>query len=81
MNVETLFSRWHSQKTIEQQLKFLVKNIEWVTEYSIAVMLYVVDAQNKATVVHFDLWFAYDHTLGNNWERSRMDNNQSRQSS
>lgn len=55
MNVETLFSRWHSEKTIEQQLKFLVKNMEWVTEYSIAVMLYVVDAQNKATVVHFDL--------------------------
>lgn len=55
MNVETLFSRWHSEETIEQQLKFLVKNIEWVTEYSIAVMLYVVDAQNKATVVHFDL--------------------------
>ena len=81
MNVTTLFSRQHSEKTIEQQLKFLVKNIEWVTEYSIAVMLYVVDAQNKATVVHFDLWFAYDHTLGNNWERSRMDNNQSRQSS
>ena len=81
MNVETLFLRWHSEKTIEQQLKFLVKNIEWVTEYSIAVMLYVVDAQNKATVVHFDLWFAYDVTLGNNWERSRMDSNQSRQSS
>lgn len=66
MNVETLFSRWHSEETIEQQLKFLVKNIEWVTEYSIAVMLYVVDTQNKATVVHFDLWFAYDVTLGNN---------------
>ena len=81
MNEETLFSRWHSEETIEQQLKFLVKNIEWVTEYSIAVMLYVVDAQNKATVVHFDLWFAYDVTLGNNWERSRMDSNQSRQSS
>lgn len=44
-------------------------------------MLYVVDAQNKVTVVHFDLWFAYDHTLGNNWELSRMDDNQSRQSS